>query len=197
MTTVSKGSLRINKQKVERLSRAVPTLDLRRKQLNRELLVWEGELQEVETRFNELSKEMDKNPHPDIDAIVEIDRVEMKVVNIAGVLLEDVERVEFKQINFSIFTTPPSFDVLLNLKKDVLETGARLDAKRKALAVLIEELEITTQRINLFEKRLIPEFRDEIRYIKGRLEDNERASVMIAKIAQAEMLSEQYTFETA
>jgi V/A-type H+-transporting ATPase subunit D len=65
------------------------------------------------------------------------------------------------------------------------------------LARLADELSVTTQRINLFEKRLMPQYDESIRYIKGRLEDNERSQVMVAKIAQALLLGEQGAFESA
>ncbi len=190
MATVSKGQVRTYKQRTERLLRAVPTLDLRRKQLNREILVWEEELEEIKRRYEELKKSIEQNPHPEIDVIVQIGDIKTEQVNIAGVMLDVVEEVEFKKINYSLFISPPSFDIFVMLKKDLLETEAKLEAKQKALDALLEELEITTQRINLFEKRLIPEYQGLIRYIKGRLEDNERSSVMIAKIAQAEMLAD-------
>jgi V/A-type H+-transporting ATPase subunit D len=93
--------------------------------------------------------------------------------------------------------TPPSFDLFVNLRKELLEAIEKYAAMKKGLELLGEELSVTTQRINLFEKRLIPMYKGEIRYIKGRLEDNERATVMVAKIAQAEMLAEKSTFETA
>ncbi|MBT3181529.1 MAG: hypothetical protein HN337_03355 [Deltaproteobacteria bacterium] len=190
MATVSKGQVRTYKQRTERLLRAVPTLDLRRKQLNREILVWEEELEEIKRRYEILLESVKSNPHPEVDVMVQVRNVSTKEVNIAGVMLDVVDSVEFEDINYSLFITPPSFDIFVMLKRDLLETEARLEAKQKALDALLEELEITTQRINLFEKRLIPEYQDLIRYIKGRLEDNERSSVMIAKIAQAGMLAD-------
>ena len=189
MATVSKGQVRLYKQRADRLLRAVPTLDLRRKQLNREILVWEEELDEIKRRYESLLESIKPNPHPEIDVMVQIDSVVTESVNIAGVMLDVVDSVKFEEIHYSLFITLPSFDIFVMLRKDLLETEVKLDAKQKALDALLEELEITTQRINLFEKRLIPEYQDLIRYIKGRLEDNERSSVMIAKIAQAEMLA--------
>jgi V/A-type H+/Na+-transporting ATPase subunit D len=187
VATVSKGALRQFKLKSARLKRAVPTLDLRRKQLNREILVWEEELLELEKRFETLEKGVAENPHAEIEGIVVIDEVKTTQANIAGVILDEVEAVTFKPAPYSFFSTPPSFDYFVRLRREFLEVKELLEAKRNALAVLIEELLVTTQRINLFEKRLIPMYEEEIGYIKGRLEDNERTTVMVAKIAQREM----------
>lgn len=188
MTTVSKGQMRFYKLRVERLSRAVPTLDLRRKQLNREILVWEEKQVDLERRFEDLSGRMESNPHPEIDVMVEIGSIKTVDINIAGVMLKQIEKIDFKVKRYSLVVTPPSFDIFVSVRREMLDTKARLDAVNEALGMLRNELLITTQRINLFEKKLIPEYKEQIRYIRGRLEDGERTSVMVAKIAQAMMV---------
>ena len=52
------------------------------------------------------------------------------------------------------------------------------------MTVLEYALQKTTQRLNLFDKVLIPEAQENIRYIKIYLSDFERASVIQAKIAK-------------
>lgn len=197
MATVSKGALRAFKQKSLKLAHAVPTLDLRRKQLTREMLAWEERIHELEKKRDGLRARMEQCPYPEVERIVSVADVEGKPVNIAGVLLEEVARVAFEMKPVSFFSTPPSLDVFVKLMKELLEAEKRLEVLKESLALLLEELSITTQRINLFEKRLIPEFEDQIRYIRGRLEDGERSSVMVAKIAQKEMLSQGHSSETA
>ncbi len=197
MPTVTKGAMRMSKLRAERLSRAVPTLDLRRKQLNREILSWEEKMAELESLCQKLSDHYEKNPHPEIDFLVSIKDRNFVTLNIAGVIISSVEKVDFEVRRYSVLMTPPSFDLFVNLRKELMEANEKYAAMKKGLELLGEELSVTTQRINLFEKRLIPMYKGEIRYIKGRLEDNERATVMVAKIAQAEMLAEKSTFETA
>lgn len=197
MPTVSKGALRAFKQKSQKLAHAVPTLDLRRKQLTREMLSWEERIRELERRRDGLRARLDQCPHPEVGTIVSVTAVDAQPVNIAGVMLEEAGRVDFAVKPFSFFATPPSLDVFVTLMKEFLEAEARLAVLRRSLDILLDELAVTTQRINLFEKRLIPEFEEQIRYIRGRLEDGERSSVMVAKIAQREMLSQGHTSETA
>jgi len=189
--------MRMSKLRAERLSRAVPTLDLRRKQLNREILAWEEKMSELENLHHKLSYHYEKNPHPEIDFLVSIKDRTFVVLNIAGVSISAVEKVDFDVREYSVLMTPPSFDLFVNLRKELMEANEKYAAMKKGLELLGEELSVTTQRINLFEKRLIPMYKGEIRYIKGRLEDNERATVMVAKIAQAEMLAEKGAFEMA
>ncbi len=197
MPTVSKGQVRILKLRVDKLSRAVPTLDLRRKQLNREILNWEEELEELIARVEGLDRRMAQSPYPEIERIVTVDRVETEEVNIAGVMLTVVDVVHFHPVRYSLFATPPSFDAFTALSRELIEAREQLRYKERALEILNEELIVTTQRINLFEKRLIPDAQADIRYIRGRLEDGERSSVIVAKIAQAERIGQQHTSEMA
>jgi V/A-type H+-transporting ATPase subunit D len=54
-------------------------------------------------------------------------------------------------------------------------------------ALIREELRTTTQRCNLFEKKLIPELKENIRRIRIFLGDEETASVGRAKLAKAKI----------
>lgn len=197
MIRVSKGELRTFKQRLVRLERAVPTLDLRRRQLNVEIKTWEARLLEQEKMVEDLKQKISKNPHLEISYLVSIEEASTELINIAGVILSILQEVRFKDFKWSKFATFPSFDHFVKLQKDLLTEQRRLEFYRKAIDRLEDELSITTQRINLFEKRMIPQSVEGIRYIKGRLEDNERANVMVAKIAQKKILQQQGMPETA
>jgi V/A-type H+-transporting ATPase subunit D len=197
MPSVSKGALRIFKLKSAKLLKAVPTLDLRRKQLTREMLKWEERIRELERKLDGLRAQMDQCPHAEVESIVSLGDVEMKAINVAGVMLDEVSGVGYDVKPYSLFSSAPSIDLFIKLRKDLLEVDKALEVLKQSLIVLLDELSVTTQRINLFEKRLIPEYDEQIRYIKGRLEDLERSNVMVAKIAQKEILQQSHTSETA
>ena len=134
MATVSKGALRQFKLKSARLKRAVPTLDLRRKQLNREILVWEEELLELGKKvLRGIEKGMSENPHSEINEIVIVEDVRMIQVNIAGVMLDQVEAVIFKQTLYSFFSTQPSFDYFVALRREFLEVKGVVRSKTKCI----------------------------------------------------------------
>lgn len=61
---------------------------------------------------------------------------------------------------------------LAEIKKDLF----RLAGLEKAAAILSAEIERVGRRVNALEYVLIPDYQDTIRYIKMRLEENERAS---------------------
>ncbi len=197
MPTVSKGALRIFKMKSAKLSSAVPTLDLRRKQLTKEMLKWEERIRELERKRDGLRAQMEQCPHAEVERIVSLGNVETKALNVAGVMLDEVSGVDFDVRQYSLFASAPSLDLFIKLRKDLMEVDSALEVLKNSLIVLLDELAVTMQRINLFEKRLIPEYDYQIRYIKGRLEDLERSNVMVAKIAQKEILQQSHTSETA
>ena len=197
MTQVSKGALRANRLKVARLNKAVPTLDLRRKQLTREMMSWDERMRRMRIERDELAAKMEANPHPEIEKLVSIVSVEIVDINIAGVILKELKSAKFVVAPYSLIMTPPSFDYFAMLRSKHLESLERLRIMEESFERLSDELAVTTQRINLFEKRLIPQCEEGIRYIRGRLEDNERSTVMVAKIAQASLLGKQESFESA
>lgn len=197
MPTVSKGALRENKIKSGKLLKAVPTLDLRRKQLTREMLRWEENIRELEIKKVGIESKMNQCPHGEVEKIVSVKGVETRPINIAGVMLEEVGSVEFDIAPYSFFASAPSVDLFVKVREELLEVSKTIEAMKRSFDILLDELSVTTQRINLFEKRLIPEYEEQIRYIRGRLEDLERSSVMVAKIAQKEMLQQAHSSETA
>ncbi|MBN1282363.1 MAG: hypothetical protein JXA24_01145 [Proteobacteria bacterium] len=197
MPQVSKGALRTNKMRVARLAKAVPTLDLRRKQLTMEMLSWEERILGMRSNRDALAEGMRACPHPEVERLVSVAAVETSDMNVAGVMLKSLREVRFSVLPYSMLMTPPSFDHFVALRSSLLRAEEELKIMEESFARLSDELAITTQRINLFEKRMIPQCQESIRYIRGRLEDNERASVMVAKIAQATLLGKQEAFESA
>lgn len=61
---------------------------------------------------------------------------------------------------------------------------AEIEVLREQLRLLGEELQITTQRVNLFEKVKIPETKNNIRKIQIYLGDQQTAGVVRGKMAK-------------
>lgn len=123
----------------------------------------------------------------DMEDYLRVGEVRVRKDNIAGVEVPEFDRVIFEEVPYSLFATPAWLD-------RALEALRRLAAVREELQVLLEkdrllkeELRTTTQRVNLFEKKLIPELRENIRKIKIFLGDEETAAVGRAKLAKAKL----------
>ena len=104
--------------------------------------------------------------------------------NIAGVPIPIFEDVRLKRGKPDLFATPTWVDDALETLAEI----ARVQAQREILTEqhrrLAEELRVTSQRVNLFEKVKIPECKENIRVIKIFLGDEQTASVARGKIAK-------------
>ncbi|MBL7179474.1 MAG: V-type ATP synthase subunit D [Pseudomonadota bacterium] len=124
----------------------------------------------------------------DMEDFLQIDEVRIKKDNIAGVEVPEFDGVLFKEILYSLFATPAWMDKALQVLRRMVAAREELRVLQEKEALLREELRTTTQRVNLFEKKLIPELKENIRKIKIFLGDEETAAVGRAKLAKAKLV---------
>ncbi len=191
----TKTELKRQRDALRLFERYLPTLQLKKQQL-------QMEVRNVETRRKEKAEE-DKQARSDLDPWVklfsepfpledylQLVRVEESVANIAGVNIPVLEKAVFNRQEPDLFATPPWIDAGLR----VLEQLIRLRLEHIFLKVaherLLAELRTTTQRVNLFEKVKIPEARENIRTIRIFLGDQQTAEVARGKIAKGKAPAE-------
>jgi len=75
-------------------------------------------------------------------------------------------------------------DRLVDELSQMLELQVQLAVQERRVALLDEAVRKVTQRVNLFEKVLIPRARENIKRIRIYLADAERAAVVRSKIAK-------------
>jgi V/A-type H+-transporting ATPase subunit D len=115
------------------------------------------------------------------------DSIDTSTHSIAGVYVPQFETINFPMADFSLFSTAPWVDrTLADLKKLNLQT-AELSILQECLDLLLAELKKVMQRVNLFEKVMIPNALDNIRRIRIALGDQMTAGVARAKIAKAKL----------
>ena len=71
--------------------------------------------------------------------------------------------------------------------KKIVELRIEREIIRRQFALIQQELRVTTQRVNLFEKVKIPECRENIRTIQIYLGDMDTSSVARSKIAKKKL----------
>jgi len=76
------------------------------------------------------------------------------------------------------------------LLRQTMELRIRVQVERRRLDLLEVGVRKITQRVNLFEKVLIPRTRKSIRRIRIYLSDTERAGVVQAKISKKKRIVE-------
>lgn len=126
-------------------------------------------------------------PTVEIEDHLQIEEVRTKKDNIAGVEVPEFDVVVFKDLFYSLFATPAWLDRAVAVLRRLVTLREELRVLLEKDALLREELRTTTQRVNLFEKKLIPELRENIRKIKIFLGDEETAAVGRAKLAKGKL----------
>ena len=107
-----------------------------------------------------------------------------------GVRLPRLGRVALYRRPYALLAKPGWVDRLAELLAAVLELRLQLQVDARRLALLHEAVRTITQRVNLFDKVLIPRAQANIKRIRIFLADGERAAVVRAKIAKAKRARE-------
>lgn len=189
---ITKQELRKQKDSLARFRRYLPTLQLKKKQLQRQIIKVNQEISEVvkeEEGFrNKLRDWIDvfSQPNP-IGEVLSIEAIKVSEGNVAGVDLPVFEKVEFSEREYDLLKTPLWVDSGVDAVRESVSYEARLVVLRRQLEALKEELRITNQRVNLFEKVKIPEAEDNIRIIQIYLGERRTAAVVRGKIAKAKI----------
>lgn len=185
----TKNELKAQRDALRRYERFLPMLLLKKQQLQAEIQAitarYEEKVLEEKRIRDELRQWVKLFGEPvDLDQMFAVEDIQTEEGNIAGVAIPVFKDIRLKQSEPDLFTTPAWVDDAL----DTLATIARVRAERKILAeqrnCVAEELRVTSQRVNLFEKVKIPECKEHIRVIKIFLGDEQTASVARGKIAK-------------
>lgn len=190
---LNKNTLREQNQALKLYQEFLPTLELRKQQLQMEVRTLRKRIREQEGRLAEELK--GAQPYApmlaatlkQVKALVVVEEVVCGRGNVAGVKVPVFEELRFSTVPYSLIATPPFFDAAVALWKSALSLRAELRVLHEQLEALQEQLTKTTQRINLYEKVLIPECKENIRKIKVYLGDQQTAAVCRAKIAKGKL----------
>jgi len=191
---LNKNSLREQKQALALYQEFLPTLELRKQQLQAELRAAQARIRAREQALREmLASAQTYAPMlaatlPRVKGLVVVEEVVRGRGNVAGVKVPVFEEIRFQPLHWSLVATPPFFDAAVSLWKQALQARAEVSILREQEQALDEQLTKTTQRINLYEKVLIPDCKENIRKIKVSLGDQQTAAVCRAKIAKAKLV---------
>lgn len=189
---LTKNELKRQKDELKRYTQYLPTLLLKKQQLQAEMI-------KIHTAMEELKKEKAYTKalvykwadvfteRTDIADLILLKKVETIMGNIAGVDVPVFARVVFEELEYDFFTTPLWLDYGVEAIKKVLIENAKMEILREQESLIQEELRTTTQRVNLFEKVKIPQARENIRKIQIYLGDQQTAAVVTGKIAKAKI----------
>src|SRR5512145_788903 len=185
-----KVSLREQKQKMALYQRFLPALEARKQQFLMQLAVVRKDIREQEHALTQLMADMAlwaplvRDMEGQLKPFVEIRQVRVSMNNVAGLKIPIFQEVIFEDIPYSIFATPYSFEIVLSRLREAIRRREKLKILLKQERILADGFRKTSQRINLYEQRLIPECREALRKIAVYLQDQQAAAVGVAKVAK-------------
>jgi len=201
----TKTELKKQKENLERFERFLPTLELKKKQLIAVIRELENEIEQIRSKIESNRERISawagvfSEEDIDLSEYITLDSIETYPDNIAGVDTESFDKVIFEENEYDYFKMPLWVDEGVNEVKEQLKLKGKIIVLEKQIKALEEELRITIQRINLFEKVKIPEAKENIRIIQIYLDDLQTAEVVRGKIAKNKIKAkkEQDTEEAA
>jgi V/A-type H+-transporting ATPase subunit D len=193
---LNKASLSQQMRQLKAFERYLPSLDLKRRQLMAERERERAAMERTRQASEELRKSvatqipMLANCEIDLSALVKVKEVRMGERNVVGLRLPRLEGVEVQARQYGYLTKPHWVDRLVDKLTRMLELQVQLVVHERRETLLDEAVRKVTQRVNLFEKILIPRAKANIRQIRVYLGDAERAAVVRSKIAKRKRAAE-------
>jgi V/A-type H+/Na+-transporting ATPase subunit D len=187
---LSKSSLQQQRDKLRLFERFLPSLELKRQQLTAEYKKATQVLAEAEQGADQASRSLIAllpilgSSSMKLSGLVRIRRIDIAEEDVLGLRLPTLRAVEFDAADYSLLATPFWLDDLVTCLKDVATYRLRLQVYRERVARMQGAVRRVTQRVNLFEKVLIPNAKQNIARIQIFLSDVERAAVVTSKIAK-------------
>ncbi|WP_286236711.1 V-type ATP synthase subunit D [Neptuniibacter halophilus] len=187
---LNKTTLNRESRRLKSFRQFVPALELKRKQLmsaredtRKRLLDCQAQLQQSEARVAE-QLPMLASAGLELSGLLQVEKLQINYVNLVGLELPELGELRLQRAEYSRLLLPHWVDALLSLQSDALRAEVEIRVLQQRLEMLEQGLQKTTQRLNLFDKVLIPEAQRNIRKIQIALSDAERAGVVRAKIAK-------------
>jgi len=193
---LTRNELKAQKESLKRFARFLPTLELKKLQLELERRKVVKEMVEFRKKITAFREEIKswqnlfcENYPKAIESLVSITKLETQEINIAGISVAEVVDVTFKVEEYDLYLTSPWFEKGIEVVKNIIFFQEKQKSLEHKESVIAQELRKTTQRINLFKEKLIPECKENIRMIRIQLGDLQAAAVGRSKMAKQKMQS--------
>jgi V/A-type H+-transporting ATPase subunit D len=193
---LNKASLSKQTRQLKTFERFLPSLDLKRRQLMAERAREKIAIRRTRRAMEELRESvaaqlpMLANREIDLSELVKVKAARLGEQNVVGTRLPSLEGIEVRVRDYGYLAKPHWVDRLVDELTRMLELQVRLAVQERRAALLDQAVRKVTQRVNLFEKVLIPQARENIKKIKIYLADSERAAVVRSKIAKRKRAAE-------
>ena len=189
---LTKNELKRQRDSLKRFNRYLPMLQLKKQQLQVEI----GRIDNFIEQLNDQIKISKEHIYLWVDVFAEgvglggllkLKKINKDSGNIAGMDIPLFVSMDFQETDYDYLLVPFWVDKAIEVLKEMMTLKAKLLIFKRQKVILQDELRITTQRVNLFEKVKIPEAIENIRVIQIHLGDLQIAGVVRGKIAKAKI----------
>ena len=187
---LTKNELKVQKDALKMYRRYLPTLTLKKQQLQSEIRTIESrakamrkEREDLEFGFREwiaVFGETDAFP----EGIIKVRNIRKGMGNIAGVDIPTFEGADFSRGDYDLYETPLWVDIAANHMEKAMSLDLEAEVLEEQIRLLEVELLATSQRVNLFEKVKIPETEANIKKISIYMADQQVSAVVRSKISK-------------
>lgn len=187
---LNKSSLSREAKNLRTYQRFLPSLDLKRRQLMAERAkarkVVDKIKQDIETINTRVRREipMLADTGIDLNGLVSVTQVNIAQENIVGTRLPRLNDMALAVRPYAFLAKPHWVDSLVTQLSARLEQQIELQIAERRVVLLESAVNMITQRVNLFEKVLIPEALSNIKKIRIYLSDEEMAAVVRSKMVK-------------
>ncbi|MCF7991516.1 MAG: V-type ATP synthase subunit D [Thiohalocapsa sp.] len=194
--SLNKSSLSLQTQQLKSYRQFLPSLDMKRKQLMGERARAQAERRALDERLAAARRRvaeslpMIANDELDLDGLIRLERVELGRENVMGTWLPTIGALEVAVRPYGYLSKPHWLEPLIEALTDSARLRVEAMVADRRVALLEAAVRTVTQRVNLFDKVLIPRTRENIKRIRIALSDAERAAVVRSKIAKKKRAAE-------
>lgn len=188
--SLNKAALQKESGKLKRYQQYLPSLELKRQKLVVERAKGWSQFESTKQRIKQCqqtvaeSLPMIANRDIELNNLVRVMSIELGKENIVGLNLPVLKKVELANKSYSPYLTPHWTDVVVLQLRLMLELQIQNRVEQQRLYLLNTAVKKVTQKVNLFDKVLIPTTRRNIQKIRIFLSDAERAGVVRAKMTK-------------
>ncbi len=193
---LTKTELKAQTDALKRFQRFLPMLQLKKQQLQSEIAGISAKADAVTAREKAERAALDAwigllaTGAELLDGLVTVNGVKTGSANIAGVAIPTFEALDAQVREIDPWQTPAWIDDAVAAVKRIMALKCERAVYEEQRRLVQQELQTTSQRVNLFEKVKIPECKEAIRVIKIALGDEQTAAVTRGKIAKSRVPEE-------
>lgn len=166
--------------------KALPTLKSKEAALRLEVRKITAEIDLLKEEYDMIVKE-NQNYNgfwTEFPKIVKIRNIISEQKNIAGVKVDILNKIDFALEQISLFNMPSWIRLAISMFERLMTIQIRIEMTEARLNALAYARKKTTQKVNLYEKVQIPEYRMAIIKIKRYMEDEDNLSKSSQKIVK-------------